>query len=295
MCDFKLFLKSLHTKKVFVIKKLVKFVFDVINGMWRDNVSAYSAQSAFFVTISFIPFVMLLISLLRFLPFTRQELIGQAIEIFPGAAKSFVTSFLSEAYQKSDAALISITAVSALWASSIGVFTVSRGLNRVFCTDETRNYFVIRFISLIYTLVLMALIVLCLGILVFGNAITETLAQNLPEAFGVAIIIMSLRKITGWIVLTLFFAFLFTFVPNRKGKFWIQIPGAAISAFGWIVFSSVFSYYYEHMSSYSYLYGSLSVLVFFMLWLFFCIYILFIGAEISKCIEVRLENAKLMK
>ena len=72
MCDFKLFLKSLHTKKVFVIKKLVKFVFDVINGMWRDNISAYSAQSAFFVTISFIPFVMLLISLLRFLPFTRQ-------------------------------------------------------------------------------------------------------------------------------------------------------------------------------------------------------------------------------
>ncbi len=280
---------------MFIIKKLVKFVFDVISGMWRDNVSAYSAQSAFFVTISFIPFVMLLISLLRFLPFTRQELIGQAIEIFPGAAKSFVTSFLSEAYQKSDAALISITAVSALWASSIGVFTVSRGLNRVFCTDETRNYFVIRFISLFYTLVLMALIVLCLGILVFGNTITETLAQNLPEAFGVAIIIMSLRKITGGVILTLFFAFLFAFVPNRKGKFWIQLPGAGVSAFGWIIFSSVFSYYYEHMSSYSYLYGSLSVLVFFMLWLFICIYILFIGAEISKCIEDRIENAKLMK
>lgn len=280
---------------MFVIKKLVKFVFDVISGMRRDDVSAYSAQSAFFVTISFIPFVMLLISLLRFLPFTRQELIGQVIEIFPSAAKGFITSFLSEAYQKSDATLISITAISALWASSIGVFTVARGLNRVFCTHETRNYFVIRFISLFYTLVLMGLIVLCLGILVFGNTITETISKNLPEAFGVAIIIMSLRTITGGVVLSLFFAFLFTFVPNRKGKFFVQLPGAIVSAFGWIIFSSVFSYYYEHMSSYSYLYGSLSVLVFFMLWLFFCIYILFIGAEISKCIEDRIENAKLMK
>ena len=285
---------SLH-KRVFVIKKLVKFVFDVISGIWRDNVSAYSAQSAFFVTISFIPFFMLLISLIKFLPFTRQELIGQAIEIFPNAAKNFITSFLSEAYQKSDAALISITAVSTLWASSIGVFTVARGLNRVFCTDETRNYFAIRFASLFYTLVLMALIILSLGILVFGNTITETLANSLPKAFGVAIIIMSLRKITGGIVLSLFFAFMFTFVPNRKGKFLVQLPGAIVSAFGWIIFSSVFSYYYEHMSSYSYLYGSLSVIVFFMLWLFFCIYILFIGAEISKCIEDRIQNAKLMK
>ena len=46
-----------------------------------------------------------------------------------------------------------------------------------------------------------------------------------------------------------------------------------------------FSYYYENIADYSYLYGSLSVMVFFMLWLFVCIYMLFIGAEINKSIE----------
>lgn len=238
---------------------------------------------------------MLLIATLRFLPFTQQEIISETISIFPSAAKSLVTSFLSEAYQKSDIALISITAISALWAASIGVFTVAHGLNRVYCADETRNYFVIRILSIGYTVVLLLMIILCLGIFVFGNTITESLREVLPTAFGIAIVVMSLRKITGVIILALFFAFTFTCVPNRKVKFMMQLPGALLSAVGWVLFSSIFSYYYEHMSRYSYLYGSLSVLVFFMLWLFFCIYILFVGAEVNRTIEERVKSAKLMK
>ena len=65
------------------IKKAIKFVFDVLKGVLEDNIAAYSAHVAFFVTISFIPFIMLLISLLQYLPFTRAELTTQLIQAFP--------------------------------------------------------------------------------------------------------------------------------------------------------------------------------------------------------------------
>ena len=43
----------------------------------------------------------------------------------------------------------------------------------------------------------------------------------------------------------------------------------------------VFSLYFTNFSNYSYMYGSLTAIVLLMLWLYFCICILFIGAEIN--------------
>ncbi len=278
-----------------VIKKLVKFVFDVISGTTKDNVGAYSAQTAFFVTISFIPFIMMLISIVKFLPITQEHLLSQIVAVFPAGAREFVASFVTETYEKSGAAVISITAVSTLWASSIGVFSLTRGLSRVYNSEELKNYFAVRFMSMIYTLFIMVMLLLCLGIFVFGNTITEGLLKIFPEAFGVALIVMSFRKIVGVAVLSVFFLLMYIFVPGRKLSPLAQIPGALLSGAGWIGFSYAFSYYYENLSDYSYLYGSLSVMVFFMLWLFFCIYILFIGAEVNKCIADRIERTFLMK
>ena len=256
---------------------------------------AYSAQSAFFVTISFIPFIMMMMSILKFLPFAEAKVLEHIVSVFPGGTKELVASFLTESFEKSGVAVISITAVSTLWAASIGVFSVVKGLNRVYGTSETRNVFVVRIMSVFYTLMIMIMLVLCLGIFVFGNTITEMLQKSLPEAFGIAVIILSVRKIVGVVVLSAFFLLLYKIIPNRKTKFALQLPGALLSGCGWVGFSYVFSYYYENIANYSYLYGSLSVMVFFMLWLFVCIYILFIGAELNRCIEERVERIKILK
>lgn len=257
---------------------------DVISGTIKDNVGAYSAQTAFFVTISFIPFIMMLLSIVKFLPITQNDLINQMVAVFPAGAKDLVSSFAQETYEKSGAAVISITAVSTLWAASIGIFSLTRGLSRVYSSAEAKSYLAVRVMSMLYTLFIIVLLLLCLGIFVFGNTITEGLLKIFPEAFGLAVIVMSLRMIVGVAVLSMFFFLMYILIPGRRGNALTQIPGALLSGIGWVGFSYVFSYYYENLSDYSYLYGNLSVMVFFMLWLFFCIYILFIGAEVNKCI-----------
>lgn len=238
---------------------------------------------------------MMLMSILKFLPVSQTDMLGHIVSVFPGGTKELISSFLTESFEKSGVAVISITAVSTLWASSIGVFSVVKGLNRVFGTDETRNIFVLRIVSIFYTLMIMIMLILCLGIFVFGNTITELLQNSLPKAFGIAVIILSVRKIVGIAVLSVLFLLLYTIIPNRKTNFAMQIPGALLSGCGWVGFSYVFSYYYENIANYSYLYGSLSVMVFFMLWLFVCIYILFVGAEVNKCIEERVERIKIFR
>lgn len=205
-----------------------------------------------------------------------------------------VESFISESYEKSGVALISITAVSTLWAASIGVHALVSGLNIVFNEHETRNFLILRFMSMIYTLLLMALLLSCLVVFVFGNTIVGWLSGFIPWMFEIAPLFMSFRLAVGIVVLAIFFVVMYTVIPARKTKLITQIPGALVSAVGWVGFSTVFSYYYENIANYSYIYSSLSVLVFFMLWLFICIYILFIGAEVNRCIEERKERRSLL-
>lgn len=277
------------------IKKTVKFIFDIIHNIIKDGISAYSAHAAFFVTVSFIPFIMLLISMIKFLPIEEAQALVRIVSVFPKGTRELVTSFITESYEKSGTALMSITAVSTLWAASIGVFSVVQGLNRVFCADETRNFIIVRFMSMVYTLFVMLLLVSCLTIFVFGDTLTDWMSGFVPWLFNIALVIQSLRMMVGSAVLVLFFMVMYSVIPNRRAKILSQLPGAVVGSVGWIGFSYAFSYYYENIANYSYVYGSLSVLVFFMLWLFICIYILFVGAEVNKCIEDRMERAELLK
>ena len=277
------------------IRKAVKFIFDVISSCIKDGINSWSAHAAFFVTVSFIPFIMLMISMVRFFPVGEAEVLGQISSVFPKGARDMVSSLITESYSKSGTALISITAVTTLWAASIGVFSLVRGLNRVFNTNETRNFIVVRLVSMFYTLFLMILFILCLTVFVFGDTLSEWLSWLLPWFFDVALVIQSLRLIVGTAVLTLFFAVMYKVVPNRKAKFFTELPGALVSSIGWVGFSYIFSYYYENIANFSYVYGSLSVIVFFMLWLYICLYILFVGAEINKYIEDNAEKALLLK
>ncbi len=86
-------------------------------------------------------------------------------------------------------------------------------------------------------------------------------------------------------ILAVLFMVLYRFVPNRKARRIRQAPGAAFAAVCWYVFSIVFSLYVEYSPGLANMYGSLTTIVLVMLWLYFCMYIILIGAEINSYFE----------
>ncbi len=96
---------------------------------------------------------------------------------------------------------------------------------------------------------------------------------------------ISLRSFLALVVLVTVFAGLYTVVPVRRHSLKSQLPGAMFSTLGWIVFSGLFSIYFNNFSNYSYMYGSLTAVVVLMLWLYICICILLIGAELNYYLE----------
>jgi len=279
-------------KKLFVpIQLILKFT-----GKMRDDfVASFSAQAAFFIIISAFPFVMFLLTLIQYLPITESTLLNLATQYTPKTVTFFIVTIITEVYDRSSGTIISITAITALWSASKGFFAIMNGLNTVYGISETRNYFRIRILATFYTLMFALMLICTLFFLIFGNSMFLYIQESVPHLENLALLIISLRTTVILFVLVTFFTFMYLFIPNRRSKLRYELPGALISAAGWMLFSYAYSYYIDHMKDYSNTYGSLTAIVLLMLWLYACMYILFIGAELNSVIRnLRDKDLRLM-
>lgn len=265
-----------------IIKTLISWARDFASRVRQDRVTVYGAQAAFFVMISTVPFVMLAVALLQFvMPMTQSQLSRLAVDVVPLSLRSYAVQIIDELYNQTSAPLISATAVSALWAASRSLFALAGGLKEIYDTIETRNYLRLRILSLLHTLLLLLLLLFSLVILVFGNGIQLFLEQAFPILAQLSAYIISIRTLLSLTLLSLVFALMYKILPNTKSGFRQQLPGAVFSSLGWMIFSLAYSLYMEYYARFSYLYGSLTAIVLWMLWLYFCMKIFLLGAEIN--------------
>lgn len=274
------------------ISVLIRKIKTFINAVIKDNIGIYAAQASFFIIISAVPFIMLLLTLVKyFLPMDQMIILRRISELAPPPIETFLTTVVNELFSKtSSVSIISVTAVSTLWLASKGIMALCMGLNNVFRPQKMPNYFYNRFISVIYTMFFIAALLLTIVVFGFGSKIEEFLSAKLPFVGAVVAFFMSVRVILFIIILTLIFALFYSFLPKAKKGFKYQLPGALCSAAGWIMFSFFYSIYIEYFSNYSYVYGSLAAIVFLMLWLYFCMNIFLYGAEINKLYETRFQK-----
>ena len=127
-----------------MIWKIIGTMRRFMNKCKRDKINAYSAQSAFFIILSLIPFLMVFSSLLRYTSITEGMILEIINRVMPEYIAPFIIGLIDEVYNRS-VGLISVTAVIAVWSAAKGVQYIADGLNSVNDLEETRNWFVLRF------------------------------------------------------------------------------------------------------------------------------------------------------
>lgn len=262
------------------LRSIIKLIRSLLKKINIDYLPAFSAQAALFIIISFFPFLMFLLTLFQYLPISEGTLLSTLTNIIPTMFHSLIVSIITDIYNQASKTVISLTAITALWSASRGTLAIIRGLNSVYAIDETRNYVKLRILSTLYTLGFALMLIVTLIFLVFGNKIYLWITVRFPLLNDLALIIISLRTIVGFLILAIFFLIIYIVIPNRKSKVLSELPGAIITASGWMLFSYLYSFYIDNLAN-SYMYGSLTAIVLLMLWLYFCMYIMFIGAEIN--------------
>ena len=261
-------------EKQSVIQLLVGFM-DRISS---DHVSAYAAQAAYFLILSFIPFVLFLTTFIRYTPLTYNLVRDAIIGFVPNNLQSFLLGILGDVYMRSSA-IAPITAVIALWSAGKGMQSITNGLNTIYHVKETRNWLITRIYSVVYTMLFVISLIVSLTLLVLGTRIQAAIAKHFPFIGDILGRIIGARTLLVFAVLFFVFLFLYKVLPNRKATFKSQIPGAFITAVAWSVFSYGFSIYFELVPNFSNMYGNLAAIIMVMLWLYGCMNLVLYGAE----------------
>lgn len=263
---------------------LIGKVYGLCRRVQQMNIPGHAANAGFFIVLSIFPMLVLVLSVLRYTDLDAQDLMGLLSGYLPSALYDDVQRLLIQTLAYSGAAMVSVSAIGALWSASRGIYAIVRGLNAVFGTQENRGWLYVRGISVFYTFAFLVVLVLGLALHLFGEYLLELLPRQ-DRLWAVLSGVVDLRFVLLLILQTVLFAAMFTVLPNRPGSLGRSLPGAVLASFGWLLFSKLFSVYVEHFGTYSNIYGSVYAVALGMLWLYCCLLILFYGAAVNRILE----------
>lgn len=275
-----------HIKKKFL--SLLDSIKKILSNSYIDSITAFSGEATLFVIISFLPFIIFFLLLLRFTPLSSDYAIDTLLNSMPVTFRSYVLSIIKDILSP-NTAVISISTITVLWAASRGFLAIVHGFNVIYKTGETRNDFILRFFSILYTIGFAIILIVTLALLVFGNRISNYIFEKIPNVIDLTTLIVSTRNIVILFILLVFFLILYIFVPNRKTNLLREMPGAIFTSVIWLLFSYAFSFYVDYCD-FSSMYGSLSSIFLIMIWMYFCMYFMFIGAEINHSFGAIIEE-----
>ena len=256
----------------------------VISG---DNIFMFAAQAAYYIMLASIPSVMMLLSLAKFiLPVDEADLLIAVTPFVPEIIKNPIEHILAELYSVRSFSVTSASLVSAIWSASRGIAAVERGIKSVYHITE-KSSLVSRILSgFFHTVIFILMMVSFLILTVFGNGIISYLRANFSIFRGALVTSPIFSAAFACGLASVLFAFFYYSFSGRKLRFYCHLPGALLSASGWVLASRIFSFYIENFANYSYVYGSLTVIVLMMLWTYLCMVIFLFGGEINKLLLV---------
>lgn len=266
-----------------MIRKVYEEIRAVTVELRREHVSAHAAGTAFFLFLSLVPMLIFVCAVLPYTPLTAQNLKGVLTDLTPEVIDPVVETLVEEVYGRSGGVL-SLAIIATIWSAAKGVMALMNGLNDIAEMEEKRNYFVVRAVASFYTVLVLIVMIFSLILVVFGNRLVVLLLYHFPDLQGIVDLLMHCRFVFVGMFLTILFATIYAYIPNRKMRFGRQLPGAIFAAGVWSVFSWGFSLYLDWPGTGN-LYGSLSIIVFMMLWMYFGMYILLLGAYLNKHTE----------
>lgn len=267
------------------MKKKIQELWHFTEQVGAVHVGAYAAQSAYFLMLSLIPFILLLLAIIQYTPVTKADVMTAMVLVFPEKSmQSFIVGIVNQVYNQSKT-IIPITAITALWSAGKGVLAINTGLNCVYNTKETRNYIFLRIRASFYIVVFMLAIVIGLVLSVFGNNISLFIYRHFPLLKDTIMAILESRTIISFVGWFLFAMVIYCFLPNKKnkkGNAWKQLPGAVFTSVLFMLISFGFSVYLTVFHNFEGLYGSMTAIILVMLWLYFCMYTILLGGLINS-------------
>jgi membrane protein len=263
-------------------------------GRFRsDQMSDHAAALTYYSLMSLFPALLFGVALLGV--FGQESLVSDTADYLktagaPPDTVDAVTSALESAQSQRGTAITALVIglVLALNSASGAFAAVGRALNRAWRVDEGRGLVRRKLNDLLWTLVVIALVLVTLVLIFLGGG----LASDVLGLLGLGETAAGVWRIARWpaalLSAMLVYAVVYYAAPNVEVRRfqWIT-PGAVFGVLTWIVASGLFFVYVSNFSSYSATYGAFAAIVILLVWLWLTNVVMLFGAELNAAIDVR--------
>ena len=253
-----------------------------IGALAELQISVHAANAGYFLVLSVFPMLLLLLSLLRSSGLAAESLLQLLGNVLPAALMPAAERLIRSAWKSAIGTMASLSALTALWSASRGIQGLRRGLNAVYGVDENRGYLRTRLLCMGYTFLFLLVVLLTLVLQVFGSSLIRYLETTELPVIWFLLEVMGLRFFLLLGLQSVVFAWMYVALPNRANRFVDSLPGAVVASLGWLLFSHLFSAYVEHFHGYANVFGSVYGVALGMLWLYWCLSILYFGGSLNR-------------
>ncbi|AOV06286.1 YihY/virulence factor BrkB family protein [Sporosarcina ureilytica] len=247
----------------------MKAVKCVIIRFFKERFFDQAAQTAYYLLLSMLPFLIFLFSLLSFFTVNEEMLLNFLEPFTPVEAFLLIEKNLHAILNKSQGNVVYVSLASAFWLSSMAVQSLARSLDLANGHKRQYPFWQVLIRDLGITLLFMLIIPLSLFLPIIDEALHRimTHADSVHAWHSWLYIRPAIRWGMGSLFLLAFFLLFYKIVPTGKMALKAVLPGALFTTVGWQLFSLSFGKYVSNVD-YTLLYGQLSGIILLVLWFY---------------------------
>ena len=274
------------------MRDTLRDVYDAVDeffgGMGSRRITTYSAACAYYLFMSVVPLIMLLVAALQFTPLTKDVVLEAISDYVPESLYEIVYFIVTSIYNGGRVAL-TVSILLTVWSASACMKALMRGMDSVYDAVRQDDYIKFSLRACIYMVIFVIILLLSFFVMVYGGKILDLIENSMPSNHSLDFL-FTLAKYLRFLVilalLALVFSLLYKWMPARKLKYRRQLPGAVFSAVVWALFSFIFSFYVSLSDKFG-AYGYIGTIMVAMIWIFYCFYFLLLGGFINHYIEMK--------
>ena len=267
-----------------ILNKL-SFFLTALKKFDRDNGLLLSSGITFNLLVGLIPLTLLLLSLSGSYLFSDREVLDHLRHTLERMAPALDPEIMENIFGLiQDRKVVGILGIGGLVIAVLSVFSSLRtALNIVFQVEKPQG--IIRGTAIDLLMLLMA------GIFhIVSMAMTSvfTFYKSYPSQSVLTLgpmIIFFLKYLVPFLFTFWMFFFIYKIAPNRRIHSITALKATCFASVFWEVAKQFFGWYVLNIGKYSVVYGSLSTLVIFVLWVSYSAAILILGGEVAFLLE----------
>ncbi|MGD1277632.1 MAG: YihY/virulence factor BrkB family protein [Tepidisphaeraceae bacterium] len=266
----------------------IKRIYQQIN---EDNILVWAASMAYSWLFAIFPFLILLLSLVPYLPsharHIAQRKIAQSISSALGSAAPTINDNIQSILTQPRRGWLGIGLCVSLWVASGGIAMTMSAMDQCYDLEnkDMRPFYKQRPIAILLTILIAAMVLALFVLLPVTSALQhwlpyfEILSQPVKFAFELV------RYAMVILLMLMILAIIYHFGPNIRQRFHAITPGAVFSLSVWLILDLLFRLYIDKYARYDQMYGTVGGAAILLFFFYIIALVLLIGGEINSEID----------